>query len=133
MLHLTSGPALVVEAGLAIFCLIDAIISPEAAVRWVPRWGWALFLLVFPLCGSILWLVAGHPWRLRTRTAPTAAVPAPATSAAHAVPEASPDVTLAAELLAVHDEHEQTLRAWEADLRRREAALAAALGRPPTG
>jgi hypothetical protein len=151
MLHLSSGPALMVEFGLAIFCFVDALITPEAAVRWVPRWGWVLFVLVFPLCGSILWLTAGHPWRRQVREAasaiaaiPTATGGAPSTASPGAVDRnaagvdggyaprvsLSPDAVLAEELLAVHDEHEQTLRAWEADLRRREAALRAETRHP---
>ena len=68
MLHLTSGPALVVEAGLALFCLLDTALAPEAAVRWLPRWAWALLLLSFPVCGLLGWLLAGRPWRARART-----------------------------------------------------------------
>jgi hypothetical protein len=151
MLHLTSGPAVIVEFGLAIFCFIDAMITPEAAVRWVPRWGWVLFLLVFPLCGSILWLTAAHPWRTRVREAAASALAAvtassassSATSSANGLQRAghpdgtgrtrgsvSPDATLAEELLAVHDEHERTLRTWEADLLRREEALRAESHKP---
>jgi len=68
MLHLTSGPALVVEAGLALFCLLDIALAPEAAVRWLPRWAWALLLLSFPVCGLLGWLLAGRPWRAQVRT-----------------------------------------------------------------
>ena len=141
MLHLTNGWALAGELGFAVFCLLDVVVSPEAVVRWIPRWGWALFLLVFPVAGSILWLVAGHPWRLRIRKAVAVALPEPPDDASlltvgplslrpSEIPEAerTPELNLAEELLAVQEEHERTLLAWESDLRRREAALQSAIG-----
>jgi len=109
MLHLTSGPALVVEAGLAVFCFLDVVLSPEAAVRWIPRWAWALALLTFPICGCVLWITAGRSWRSRQR----ATVPGrPGEHAQPAAPSEPGD-----------DEHRRILQLWEADLRRREAAL----------
>lgn len=139
MLHLTSGWCLVVEIGFAVFCLLDVVVSPEAVVRWIPRWGWALFLLAFPVAGTIGWLAAGRPWRLRIRRAVAVALPEPPddvsllsvdalrVSVGRVPPaERTPELTLAEELLAVQEEHERTLLAWESDLRRREAALAAA-------
>jgi hypothetical protein len=164
MLHLTSGPALVVELGLALFCFVDCLISDEGAVRWIPRWGWVLFVLAFPVCGTIGWLVAGRPWRRRLRGAagatastsnstggqgaadghpadrPPAMIDLDRLAADDGLPLAggdvragrlSPDAALAEELLAVHEEHERTLRAWEADLRRREAVLRKGQGQQP--
>jgi hypothetical protein len=145
MLHLTSGWCLAVELGFGVFCLLDVVVSPEAVVRWIPRWGWALFLLAFPVAAAILWLAAGRPWRLRVRRAVAVPLPQPPDDAslltvgplrAPTVPvppdERTPELTLAEELLAVHEEHERTLLAWESDLRRREAALQAAGGAPGT-
>lgn len=40
--------------------LID-IIGSEAGVRGLPRWGWLLLVIVLPLVGSIVWIVAGRP------------------------------------------------------------------------
>jgi hypothetical protein len=147
MIHLTSGPAMVVEIGLAIFCFVDALIAPEAAVRWIPRWVWVLFVLAFPACASILWIFAGRSWRSRVRTghlpptrgAVTTAQPGDS-AAGDAAPSraaaSSPVVDLADDLRAlndlhvVNDEHEKTLLLWEADLRRREEALRAARRAP---
>jgi hypothetical protein len=145
MLHLTSGPAMVVEIGLAIFCFIDVLIAPEAAARWIPRWAWALFLLAFPLCASILWIFAGRSWRSRIRGSQfTPAVVGVTTTGSARMDRSSPpdgavpcglaapavDCTeSAADLQAVDAEHEQTLLLWEADLRRREEALRAATRR----
>jgi Phospholipase_D-nuclease N-terminal len=148
MLHLTSGPALIVEAGFAVFCFIDVLISPEAAVRWVPRWAWVLAILVFPLCACLLWLIAGRSWRSRVRTSGANAAqavagpagreelrarrgaPSPASSPAS---PAEPDAGLALEMWAIQEEHEHTLTLWEADLRRREAALRETAQHPAAG
>ena len=43
-----------------IAALID-IIGSEAGVRGLPRWGWLLLVIVLPLVGSIVWIVAGRP------------------------------------------------------------------------
>ena len=119
MLHLTSGSALVVEFGLALFCLIDVALAPEEATRWLPRWGWAIALLAFPAVGSIGWILAGRAWRERVRgTAPGHHRPAAGhhTATGHAQPDGA--------ATGVFDvEHEQLLQRWEDDLRRRERAL----------
>jgi hypothetical protein len=155
MLHLTSGPAVLVEIGLAIFCFVDALIAPEAAVRWIPRWAWVLFVLAFPACASILWIFAGRSWRSRVRTghlhpareAVTTARPddlpddraagdAAPSRAAAGLPAGSAGAELADDLRALNDlreandEHEKTLLLWEADLRRREELLRAARRTP---
>src|ERR687884_530019 len=67
MIHLTDGILLVLEYGLAVFCFIDIAMSPEAAVPWIPRWGWIVALLILPVAGSIAWLVAGRPRRAKLR------------------------------------------------------------------
>jgi hypothetical protein len=97
------------------------------------------------VAGTILWVAAGRPWRLRVRRAIVVPLPQPPDDAslltdgprrvtAASIPpaERTPDLTLAEELLAVHEEHERTLLAWESDLRRREAALQAAGGAAET-
>jgi membrane protein implicated in regulation of membrane protease activity len=69
MVLLSDGVWLVVEIGLAVFCFIDVALAREPAARWLPRWGWILALLVLPLPSSVLWLIAGRPWRVRERLA----------------------------------------------------------------
>jgi hypothetical protein len=44
-----------------IFCLVDVITSVEGTTRNLPRMVWLLIVLLLPLVGSILWLVAGRP------------------------------------------------------------------------
>jgi phospholipase D-like protein len=47
--------------GLWLFCLIDVITTGDGDTRNLPRMGWLLIVLFFPLVGSIVWLVAGRP------------------------------------------------------------------------
>ncbi|HEY5821715.1 MAG TPA: PLDc N-terminal domain-containing protein [Propionibacteriaceae bacterium] len=50
-----------VTLALWLFCLIEVIRSDEGAIRHLPKLGWLLIVLFFPLAGSIAWLVAGRP------------------------------------------------------------------------
>jgi hypothetical protein len=47
--------------GLWIFCLVDVITSTDGTTRNLPKIGWILIVLLLPLIGSVLWLVAGRP------------------------------------------------------------------------
>ncbi len=138
MIHLTGGLLLVLEYGLAVFAFVDVLRSAESAVPWVPRWGWAIAILVFPLLGAVVWLAATHRHRVRLRSrtpedaAPAAAQPAGvAQAAADAAQRAragrlgslEEDAALLAKLWDVNVEHERTLARWEEDLCRREEAL----------
>lgn len=54
---------------LEVFCVIDAIQSKDDEVRNLPKIGWLVLILLFPLVGSIAWLVAGRPQRTQSRSA----------------------------------------------------------------
>ncbi|MDN4175296.1 PLD nuclease N-terminal domain-containing protein [Nocardioides sp. SOB77] len=43
------------------YCLVDAIVSDQSRVRHLPKWVWIVLVLLFPLVGSVAWLVAGRP------------------------------------------------------------------------
>ena len=49
--------------GLWIFCVIDVIVTDESQCRNLPKLVWLLVVLILPDVGSIIWLVAGHPWQ----------------------------------------------------------------------
>jgi hypothetical protein len=134
MIHLTDGILLVLEYGFAVFCFVDVVRSPEAAVPWVPRWGWVVAVLLFPIVGAVAWVVAGRRRRSAVRTGtplPDADTPTPLADAAAAARRAraghfgslEEDAALLAQLWDVNEEHERTLRRWEDDLARREEAL----------
>jgi hypothetical protein len=140
MIHLTDGVLLVVEYGLAVFCFVDIVRSSEAAVPWIPRWGWIIAVLVFPVAGAVAWIAAGHQRRMRIRSGKPADQEQSADAAADAVRRArachlgslEEDAALLAQLWDVNEEHERTLRRWEEDLSRREEALRQRLRREQT-
>jgi hypothetical protein len=139
MIHLTDGLLLVLEYGVALFCFVDIARATEAAVPWVPRWGWIVAILIFPAAVSVVWLVATSKRRGRLRG--TGSAPAGSGDVSDQVSEAvrrarachfgslEEDAALLAQLWDVNEEHEETLRRWEADLRRREDALRQRLAR----
>lgn len=51
----------VVMLCLTIFAVVDVITTDEGSVRNLPKMLWLLLVLLFPLVGSIAWLVAGRP------------------------------------------------------------------------
>ena len=57
-LGLFVGPVLL---ALVIFCVIDVITRREDDIRHLPKWAWLVLVLLFPLVGSVAWLVAGRP------------------------------------------------------------------------
>jgi hypothetical protein len=61
MLFLDGGAGLILF-GLWIFCVIDVITTDAARCRYLPKVAWILIVLLLPDIGSIVWLVAGHPW-----------------------------------------------------------------------
>jgi len=61
------GPAILV---LWIFCVIDVVTSRDDEVRHLPKWGWLVLVLLFPLVGSVAWLAVGRPRRATRRITP---------------------------------------------------------------
>jgi hypothetical protein len=58
------GPVILV---LWIFCVIDVVMAREDDVQHLPKWGWFILVLFFPLVGSVAWLAAGRPRRRAQR------------------------------------------------------------------
>ncbi len=59
------GPVVLV---LWVFCVIDVILTREEDTRHLGKVPWLLLVLIFPLVGSVAWLVAGRPRAGRART-----------------------------------------------------------------
>jgi hypothetical protein len=111
----------VFELALLVFCVIDAIQTPDVDVRNMPKWAWILLILVFPLVGGIAWLVAGRPTRTRASGwAPGSGSPKPEPPRAQ---QNDIDQRLEADLARLDREQEDSLRKWEAELRERENRL----------
>ncbi|HEV7754267.1 MAG TPA: PLD nuclease N-terminal domain-containing protein [Mycobacteriales bacterium] len=125
--------------GLWVFCVLDAVMSPQPEVRNLPKLGWIAVVLLFPLIGSLAWLIAGRPQARATADLPykgnRGRAPWPSTRTAGfpeyerprqaAAPEDDPDFVdrLRREKAESDAEHEDLLRRWEDDLRRREQKL----------
>jgi hypothetical protein len=45
-----------------VFCVVDAIMTPEKLVRNLPKLAWIFIILLFLDIGAIAWLVAGRSW-----------------------------------------------------------------------
>ncbi|TLQ44395.1 PLD nuclease N-terminal domain-containing protein [Streptomyces marianii] len=48
-----------VPLALSIYAFIDCISTDEKEIRHIPKPLWAILVLLFPLVGSISWLIAG--------------------------------------------------------------------------
>ncbi len=59
----------VIPLVLLIYCLVDAITSRDEDIRHLKKLWWIVLILLFPLVGSIAWLVAGRPTKPQTRRA----------------------------------------------------------------
>jgi len=123
VLLLLRGLPVLVEVGLFVYCLIDAIQTPSDEMRNLPKAAWILLIVLVPLIGSIAWLVAGKPTTRRQS----------AWAAGNGFPEhdrpryrqvaPDDDPAFLARLRQVDDEHRETLAKWEQSLREREARL----------
>jgi len=112
----------VVPLVLTIFCVVDAITSREDHVRHLPKLWWLILILLFPVVGSVAWLVAGRPTR-PARPTPARERPAPEFPeydrpgrSAQADPEADAEF-----LKRVRERAEEQRRRHEQQRREREA------------
>ncbi|MBX9396150.1 PLD nuclease N-terminal domain-containing protein [Streptomyces sp. TRM72054] len=53
----------VVPLALSVYAFIDCISTDEKDIRHIPKPLWAILVLLFPLVGSISWLIAGKQRR----------------------------------------------------------------------
>jgi hypothetical protein len=123
MMFVLRGLPVLLEIGLLIYCLIDAIQTPSDEVRGLDKIWWILLIVFLPLIGGIAWLVAGRPVRLRNRDdwVMGGGFPEHERNRRGAPRGPDDDDEFLSELRQVNDEQEETLKKWEADLKRREA------------
>lgn len=48
--------------GFLVYCLVDCFQTPEEQVKNLPKVVWILLILIVPVVGGVVWLVAGHAW-----------------------------------------------------------------------
>ncbi|MEV4556658.1 PLD nuclease N-terminal domain-containing protein [Kitasatospora sp. NPDC049285] len=104
-----------------VWAFIDCLTTPDDEVRHLPKVVWAIVVLLFPLVGSIAWLLVGKD-RATARRAATARPAQPPTRPV--APDDDPEFLASLNRDNTGDrQHREMLRQWEADLRRREDEL----------
>ena len=106
----------VVEIALLVYSLFDCVQAEESEIRNLPRFAWLLLIVIVPVIGPIVWLVAGRP----PRPAPWRAS---ASSGDQRTLAPDDDPGFLASIKSSDDLHEQMLTEWEAQLRERERRL----------
>lgn len=117
-----------IELALVVFCLIDCVQSDDQRIRNLPKWAWIVLIVLLPIAGAIIWLLAGRPTRARaaggTPWAPGKAAGSPEYQQPPRRPRApDDDPEFLRSLKKRNTEHEDLLRKWEEDLKRREEDL----------
>ncbi len=121
-----------IQIALCVAALISCLSAEEGDIKGLPRFGWIIVILLFPLVGSIAWFIAGkerystpkNTWR------PGSGFPENERPRRTVAPDDDPDFlrkleTGRAEQEAAKkaEEEREMLRKWEEDLRRREDEL----------
>jgi len=52
------APLVIIELALVVIALVDLIRPQE--VKYLPKWGWALIILLLNLIGPIIYLIIGR-------------------------------------------------------------------------
>ncbi|OON78378.1 PLD nuclease N-terminal domain-containing protein [Streptomyces tsukubensis] len=130
---------ILVPLALSIYAFIDCVTTDEKEIRYIPKPLWAILVLLFPLVGSVSWLIVG-----KDRTA--VAGPSARGRGGWIAPDDNPDFlkslkdddapargatadtgttadTGAASNKGAASDDPAALKKWEADLRRREEEL----------
>lgn len=115
------------DLAIMVIALIDCLSVEEWQIRALPRIAWVFLIILVSPVGGIVWFVAGRPERSGTATRagswrPGNGFPEAERPQRQLAPDDDPEFLgrLAAR---DRDEDEARLRAWEADLRRREREL----------
>ena len=113
------------DLALLVIALIDCLSVEEGEIRALPRVAWVFVILLFSPIGGIAWFVAGRPPRAGARVdtwRPGGGFPESERPARELAPDDDPEF-LRRLSTPERGEDDARLRAWEADLRRREREL----------
>lgn len=111
-------PVLLVIA-LTLYAFFDCVTSRSDDVRWLPKGGWAIAILLMPVIGPALWFLVGRPETGRGDGGGGGGGGEPPRRPL--APDDDPEFLR--QLQSIDEEHERMLRQWERDLRRREERL----------
>lgn len=110
---------------LLVASLIDIARTPADQIRGIPKWAWLVLVILVPYLGPAGWFLSGRP-RAATAASPKAQSANPTgrfLSYQEHTPVAPDDDPEFLESLRRSNEHENLLRQWEEDLKRREDEL----------
>ena len=110
---------------LTIYGVIDCVLTPESDMRWLPKVAWVMVILLLPGVGAAIWLIWGREDSGGTRTrgiSRPGGRAGPARMRRMSAPDDDPDFLR--QLRNSDRDHEQVLRQWERELRRREGGSA---------
>ncbi|MGW4893769.1 PLD nuclease N-terminal domain-containing protein [Kitasatospora sp. NPDC004240] len=115
----------VLPLALWVWAFIDCLTTPEEEVKHLPKVIWVIIVLLFPLVGSIAWLVAGKQRAYARPAGGGRTTGYPEYERARGGRPLAPDddPEFLASLKKDNKQHEDMLKQWEADLRRREEEL----------
>ncbi|MEN3307264.1 MAG: hypothetical protein V7603_3466 [Micromonosporaceae bacterium] len=113
------------DLAILVIALIDCLSVDEHAIRALPRVAWVFIILLFSPIGGIAWFIAGRPERDpsgRRQWRPGNGFPEAERPRQSPAPDDDPEFL---RRIASRTQREDTelLRAWEADLRKREEEL----------
>ena len=118
---------------LTIYGMIDCLLTPESAMRWLPKVAWVVAILLLPGVGAAIWLIWGREDSGGARTGGISRPggrAGPARTRRMSAPDDDPEFLR--QLRNSDRDHEQVLRQWERELRRREGSSAGSRGAEET-
>ncbi|MFD5384749.1 PLD nuclease N-terminal domain-containing protein [Streptomyces sp. NPDC059474] len=127
---------ILVPLALSIYAFIDCITTDEQDIRYIPKPIWAILVLLFPVVGSISWLIAGRK-RAVAGGGGRGAARSAGGGGGWVAPDDNPEFLKSlndtsrkddgnaapADTPGGQESDEERLKDWEADLRRREEEL----------
>ncbi|GIH13520.1 PLD nuclease N-terminal domain-containing protein [Rugosimonospora africana] len=125
------------DLALMVVALIDCLSAEEFEIRALPRIAWVFIILLFSPVGGIAWFVAGRPDRTAAAAGPPrergwqpgGGFPEPERPPRDLAPDDDPEFLRQLDARNRQEDADR-LRAWEADLRRRERELRQRQERP---
>lgn len=116
-------PAFIAVA-LMVAAVIDAAQTPDHEIRSLRKGVWIVLILIVPYVGPIAWFVAGRPRnRNQAQPSPQTGSRRPRYEQPRFTGAPDDDPEFLAGLKSLDAEHEEFLKKWEADLKRREDEL----------
>jgi Phospholipase_D-nuclease N-terminal len=108
---------LILALVLAVYSVVDVVQAERHLLRPLGRIGWLAVVLLVPILGPLVWILTG---RMRESAAPAGPTSYPREPRVLA-PEDDPEFLR--QMRELDSAHEQLLKQWEDDLRRREQGL----------